>query len=159
MTDQPRNGKRHSDRCGISLIEYALLLASLSLLITVLLSAFSGRMNAAKAQHTLIEMHAITRAEQEYYAQYGAWPSTLLDLSSLLTAPVIGNIWGREYRLFIRDGLAGVETDVPNGVLIPAGSMSSVVVFSLDGRQHWRMTVPLSYGSGARLVYEKKYGQ
>jgi type II secretory pathway pseudopilin PulG len=141
---------------GFGLIEWALALAVGVTGVAVFAGSAAQRLDKARAGRTLTDMSAILEAGQKYRTVHGVWPADIEEAGAFLSKVPTGNGWDNSYRLSHEDARFWVESDVPKGVVIPAGHWPSVLAYPSGEKTCWRMSVPLSYGVTARLMYGKK---
>lgn len=154
MIKPARPGKQRSDRRGIALLEIAITIVLGTVVTTFIMISMKRQLDTGRLNRTCIEMRAILDGATAYYSSYGIWPVNIDSEAAFLSATLLTNAWGYQYHFDHHDERAWVETDVPKGVLEASDSERFIYINSQMNTDQIRMSVPVSFGQTARLIYE-----
>lgn len=119
MIVRPVASAARTARKGFTLVELLAVMAIIMVLAGLGAFAVANQMQRAKVSEAKIEMGKIESAAKQYYAQYGQWPTSVMELVQTTPdgqAPIleggaaaVTDPWEQQYQLNVQQDEAGSE--------------------------------------------------
>ncbi len=142
---------------GFSLLEVSIAMFLLLFFVGVI-SAVQGRIVAAQGAKTMTEMQSILDAARQYYTINNTWPTTIVQIQTVLTNAPTNNVFGNAYTIGTSGNSFNVSSSAPvNSVnAIKDGRVAIISNVGVNETITLSTTIPIDTKIG-RLQYEQTW--